>query len=88
MTLFSRSDYLSEYAGNLFIEEMLLNCGELCGFIIGDLNDDEILDILDIIITINLIMNNEYLNYADMNEDSIINILDIIQMINIILYQD
>ena len=66
--------------------EMLLNCGELCGFIIGDLNDDEILDILDIIITINLIMNNEYLDYADMNEDSIINILDIIQMINIILY--
>ena len=43
------------------------------------------LDILDIIITVNLVMNNEYLYYADINEDSIVNILDIIQMVNSIL---
>jgi hypothetical protein len=76
---------LGSYYGNLLIEEMLSNCGEFCDRVIGDLNEDNTLDILDIIITVNLIMNNEYLYYADMNEDSIINILDIIQMVNIIL---
>ena len=44
------------------------------------------LNILDLIITVNPIMNNEYLYYADINEDLIINILDIVQMVNIILY--
>lgn len=86
MTLYYRGSYLNTYAGNFHIEGMLSECGELCGVFIGDLNEDNILDILDIIITVNLIMNNEYLDYADMNEDLIINILDIIQMINIIIY--
>jgi hypothetical protein len=86
MTLYYSGIYLNTYVGNFYIEEMLSDCGELCGFFIGDLNEDNLLDILDIIITVNLIMNNEYLDYADMNEDLIINILDIIQMINIILY--
>ena len=85
MTIYHRNMNLGSYYGNLLIEEMLSNCGEFCDIVIGDLNEDNTLDILDIIITVNLIMNNEYLYYADMNEDSIINILDIIQMVNIIL---
>ena len=86
MTLYSRTNYLPTSVGNDLIEQMLFNCGELCGVFIGDLNDDEILDILDIIIIVNLIMDNEYLDNADMNQDLIINILDIIQMINAIIY--
>jgi len=86
MTIYYRNMNLSSYYGNLLIEEMLFNCGDLCSFVIGDLNEDNMLNILDLIITVNLIMNNEYLYYADMNEDLIINILDIVQMVNIILY--
>lgn len=51
----------------------------------GDLNNDEIIDILDIIITVNMIMSNEYSATADLNDDSVVNILDIINLVNIIM---
>ncbi|RMZ49350.1 hypothetical protein EB821_02695 [Candidatus Marinimicrobia bacterium PRS2] len=55
-------------------------------FIAGDLNQDEILNILDIIIMVNIILEgNDYQLQADMNEDGSINILDIITLVNIIL---
>jgi hypothetical protein len=85
MTIYYRNMNLGSSYANLLIEEMLFNCGEFCDIVIGDLNQDNTLDILDIIITVNLVMNNEYLYYADINEDSIVNILDIIQMVNNIL---
>jgi len=56
----------------------------------GDVNQDEIIDILDLVIIINSILGTNELTqleyYAsDINEDSIINIQDIIIIINIIL---
>jgi len=54
--------------------------------ILGDLNQDQILNILDIIIMVNIILgleNNQPL--ADLNLDGIVNILDIITLINAIL---
>ena len=53
--------------------------------LLGDLNNDEILNILDVIQLINLILAGEDNSAADMNGDDIINILDVIQLINIIL---
>ncbi len=53
---------------------------------LGDLNQDEVLNILDIIIMVNIILeleNDQLL--ADMNEDGIVNILDVITLINAIL---
>ena len=62
---------------------------ELTDFInnglIGDLNEDENINIQDVIITINLILNNEYNPLADFNEDDIINVIDIVQLVNLIL---
>jgi hypothetical protein len=53
--------------------------------LLGDLNNDEILNILDVIQLINLILDGEDNSVADMNGDDIVNILDVIQLINIIL---
>jgi molybdenum cofactor biosynthesis enzyme MoaA len=53
---------------------------------LGDLNQDEILNILDIIIMVNIILElDDYESLADMNEDGIVNILDVITLINAIL---
>ena len=45
-----------------------------------------IIDILDVILTVNIVLGQEPFNYAaDVNSDGIINILDIISLVNIIL---
>jgi hypothetical protein len=53
--------------------------------LLGDINDDQLINIQDIILTINLILANEHNEYADMNSDGIVNILDIVQLVNMIL---
>ena len=50
--------------------------------IYGDLNNDSVINILDIVLIVNLVLLNEYNYTADLNEDEIINILDIVQMVN------
>ena len=53
--------------------------------IVGDLNDDSIVDVLDINIVANIALNQiDFDNAADFNADGIVNILDIIDLINII----
>ena len=52
---------------------------------LGDINGDDIINILDVIEIINLILQNDYEVIVDMNNDQQINILDIIQLVNIIL---
>ena len=51
----------------------------------GDINNDEIVNILDVVQVVNLVLSNEYEELGDLNEDSIINVLDIVQLVNIIL---
>ncbi len=56
----------------------------------GDVNDDFIVDVLDIVLTVNMILSpgNELeceLADADTTSDGIVNILDVIQIINIVL---
>ena len=52
---------------------------------LGDVNQDSIINIQDIIIIINLILNGEFDLVADINLDSTVNVLDIIQIVNVIL---
>ncbi len=52
--------------------------------IIGDLNGDSTINVQDIILTINLILNNEYNSLADLNFDDSTDVLDIILLVNII----
>ena len=54
-------------------------------FFTGDINGDYIINVQDIILTVNLIMIEEYNSAADLNSDSVVNVLDIVQIIGIIL---
>ena len=51
----------------------------------GDINGDLVVNIQDIILTINLILSNGYNDSVDINSDGAVDILDIVQLVNIIL---
>ena len=55
----------------------------------GDLNQDGLINVQDIILTINIILGASSGDYelcsGDLNEDGIIDILDIVLLINLIL---
>ena len=54
--------------------------------IVGDINGDEIINVLDVVIIVNMIVSNaEYMQEADLNDDSIVNVLDIVLLVNLIL---
>ena len=54
--------------------------------LLGDVNDDGLINILDIIESVNIILGIEnYNSMADVNSDGIINVLDIIMLVNLIL---
>jgi len=56
------------------------------GLVLGDLNTDSVIDILDIVIMVNIIMGQiTSPGNADMNSDGSINVLDIVQLVNLIL---
>ena len=59
--------------------------GEEDNFILGDVNQDGILNILDIVIMVNLVLSNQYNLIADVNEDDVVNVLDVVMMVNILV---
>ena len=59
-------------------------CSEECSSS-GDINNDSILNILDIVSMITLILNGEFNECGDVNSDGDLNILDVITFVNIIL---
>ncbi|MEE2859018.1 MAG: dockerin type I domain-containing protein, partial [Candidatus Neomarinimicrobiota bacterium] len=58
---------------------------EYSDFIIGDINGDEVLDILDVVVLINAVLNDGFYEEADMNQDGVLDILDIVLLVNVIL---
>jgi hypothetical protein len=59
-------------------------------YTLGDVNQDDALDVLDVVTTVNFILGvldpTAYQQYAgDMNDDNAINILDVVLLVNIIL---
>ena len=76
----------NNYDAMIQIENAIFDFAEETDFtIIGDINSDGIINILDVVQVVNLILINEYDDSGDLNEDGIINILDIVQLVNIIL---
>ena len=76
-------------ASEISIRE-IINYVDQFSYTSGDINNDEIIDILDIVILVNAIMGTTELTItqtyaADLNGDSYINIQDIILTINLIL---
>jgi len=53
--------------------------------IIGDLNNDENIDILDVVAVISLILNGDYNSLGDINYDGVLNVMDVVILVNSIL---
>jgi len=82
MTINYRDIFASLWTINNRINELL----ELLPPSIGDLNGDNILNILDIITLVDMIIGDEPYNVqADLNNDGIIDILDIVILVNLIV---
>ena len=52
---------------------------------LGDMNNDEVYNVMDIILVINFILDDGYVDYGDLNQDGYMNVLDVIILINWIL---
>ena len=55
--------------------------------ILGDVNNDGVVDVVDVSIVVNVILGNDSNASADLNGDGIIDVLDIVLLLNIILGQ-
>jgi len=58
--------------------------------VLGDINNDQFINILDIVVMINFILQTDIPNEqeawcSDLNQDSIINVLDVVMLVTIIL---
>ena len=54
--------------------------------LLGDLNDDQIVNVLDVILLVNMILDLSPLQYiADINGDGNVDVLDVIIIVNIII---
>ena len=58
---------------------------ECISYINGDINGDSLVNVQDVILTINFILDSEYDVNADLNADGSVNVLDVVQIVNIIL---
>jgi len=82
----SGMNFESEYSAD-FLYEIVCDFSDS---LIGDINQDNILDILDIIMLINFIIGNDIPNdnqyfLSDLNDDTVLNVLDVIMLLNLIL---
>ena len=58
--------------------------------IMGDINQDNVINVLDIITLINFILSEDVpmddeFSYSDLNSDNVLNVLDIVILVNLIL---
>ena len=83
------STRIAKDAAELTIETVITYLDSIL-FIPGDINDDEVLNIIDVILLIDFILentnpNDEWLVIADINDDGIVNVLDVILIVDNIL---
>ena len=53
----------------------------------GDVNQDGSVNILDVVMTVNIVLSDEYDDIADVNNDGAVDVLDIVQLVDLILNQ-
>ena len=52
----------------------------------GDVNNDTILNVLDVVIIVNIALGElDYIKYTDLDNDNMVNVLDVVQLVNLIL---
>tara|TARA_B100001029_G_C15058985_1_gene456770 strand:- start:2337 stop:2687 length:351 start_codon:yes stop_codon:yes gene_type:complete len=65
------------------IEDLI---SEISENILGDINQDGIVNVVDIVQIVNMVLGNSTIDYiADINNDNQINIVDIVNLVNLIL---
>jgi len=74
-------EFLSYQEGD---EDIYLGEDDECS-LIGDINDDENVNILDVVLLVDSILNGTDIVCSDLNSDEMINILDIVLLIEMIL---
>ncbi len=53
---------------------------------LGDINNDNFINVIDIIALVNIILNNEnFISYGDLNFDNFLNVGDIVSLVNMII---
>jgi hypothetical protein len=53
---------------------------------LGDINEDGLINVVDVVTMVNIIINDGEYNYlGDINEDGLINVVDIVSLVSIIL---
>ena len=86
----NRTWAIAEYHGNkpnpFVLDETLIERAYFYdGFIMGDMNGDGLLNVLDIVSMVNVILSGDCPVEADMNIDTTCNVLDIVQLVNLVL---
>ena len=72
----------SSWLDDIFFPPAVMNSGS----ILGDVNGDGLISILDIVMMINMVLDNEETqDSADINADGVVDVLDIILAVNIVL---
>ena len=81
----------TRYAGDdndSYFDDLFLKIyqDQSCLGTLGDLNSDDIINVLDVILLVNIVLGNQGDSVlADMNNDGQTNILDVIILVNIII---
>ena len=56
------------------------------GGLIGDINNDDVINVLDVVLLVNMILTpGTETDSADLNDDGVVNVLDVVLLVNIIL---
>ena len=88
LMIIETNDFQQPY---VYLPVTLTVSGDLCGdWNVGDINQDQTFNVLDVILTVNLVLSTEppsecEFYSADLNEDGILNILDVLLVINLVL---
>ncbi len=73
------------YSSEEHVETIIVGSG-----LSGDINDDNLLNVLDIVMMVNFVLNtssptNSQFNASDINDDGLLNVLDVVMLVNLIL---
>ena len=84
-------EYCIESINDCGASEWSCDLGSLSIGLIGDINLDQVIDILDIIILLNFVLelnnpNDVEFWLSDINADGYLNVLDVVILVNLILY--
>ena len=71
-------------------DALLITTGRLNNYLMGDINADELINVLDVVILVGIVLNEispsgYQIIVSDLNLDGNINVLDVVILVNLIL---